>query len=182
MLASIVPNPLHPAVVHLPIALTVMLPLFAVGALVAIRRGARPIRAWGLATALFASLTFSAWVAVETGEQTSERVERVVGEAPVESHEEAAEAFLTLSAVVLGVALVGLRSGRLGQGARVLGTVGAVVLLIAGWRVGHTGGALVYQHGAASAFTSGPGATVSARGPGSSDARLGPNRDGGDDR
>ena len=162
MLAPILPEPLHPAVVHLPIALTLLLPPFALGALWAIRRGAKPLRAWGLAAALFAALTLSSWVAVESGEQTAERVERVVGQAPVESHEEAAEAFLAISAVVLGIALIGLRGGRVGQAARLLGTVGAVVLLGAGWKVGHSGGALVYRHGAASAYATAPGSVADA--------------------
>jgi hypothetical protein len=153
MLTSILPDPLHPAIVHLPIALTLLLPPFALGALWAIRRGATPIRAWGVAAALFAALTLSSWMAVESGEQAGERVERVVAEAPLESHEEAAEGFLTMSAVVLGVALVGLGGGRVGRAARLLGTAGSVVLLGAGWRVGHSGGALVYRHGAASAYT-----------------------------
>lgn len=157
MLTSILPDPLHPAVVHLPIALTLLLPPFALGALWMIRRGARPLRAWGLASALFAALTLSSWVAVESGEQAGERVERVVDEAPLDAHEEAAEAFLTISAIVLGIALVGLRDGRIGQAARLLGTAGAVVLLGMGWRVGHSGGALVYEHGAASAYTGAPG-------------------------
>jgi hypothetical protein len=153
VLPDIIPSPLHPAVVHLPIALAVLVPAFAVGALWAIRRGARPLRAWGIATAMLAALSLSSWLAVETGEQADEQVEAVVPDAPIETHEEAAEAFLMLSVIVLGVAAVGLRTGRIGQVARALGTVGAVALLGAGWRVGHSGGALVYRHGAASAYT-----------------------------
>ena len=164
ILASILPTPLHPAVVHLPIALTLLLPPFAVGALWAIRRGARPLRAWGIATALFAALSLSAWAAVETGEQADEQVERVVAERPLEAHEEAAETFLALSVVVLGVAAAGLWRGRIGRAARALSTVGAVVLVGAGWQVGHSGGALVYQHGAASAYTDVPGASVAVTG------------------
>ncbi len=153
MLSSLIPSPLHPAVVHLPIALAVLLPVFAVGALWVIRRGARPLRAWGVATAMFAALSLSSWLAVETGEQAGEQVESVVADTPIETHEAAAEAFLTLSLIVLGVAAMGLRSGRVGGVARVLGTAGAVALLGAGWRVGHSGGALVYRYGAASAYT-----------------------------
>jgi len=74
------PNPLHPAVVHFPIVLAFLLPLFAIGALVAIRKGARPLRAWSLPLAVGAALTLSSWIAVETGEDQDERVERVVAE------------------------------------------------------------------------------------------------------
>jgi hypothetical protein len=176
LLSSLIPSPLHPAVVHLPIALAVLVPVFAVGALWAIRRGARPLRAWGVATAMFAALSLSSWLAVETGEQASEQVESVVADAPIDTHEEAAEAFLTLSVIVLGIAAVGLRSGRIGGAARVLGTVGAVVLLGAGWRVGHSGGALVYRYGAASAYTDGAGGSARERRVSSPAARIGPER------
>lgn len=152
---SFLPTPLHPAIVHLPIALTLLLPIFAVGALWAIRKGARASRAWGVTTALFAALTISAWAAVESGQDQEERVEEVVAEAPFESHEESAEAFLLLSLGVLGIAAVGLSSGKIGAAARVAGTVGSAVLLLAGYRVGHSGGELVYRYGAATAYTSG---------------------------
>lgn len=153
-LSNLVPNPLHPAVVHLPIALTVLVPAFAVGALVAIRRGARPVRAWGITTALLATLSLSAWVSLETGADQEDRVERVVTEQAIHSHEEAAEAFLALSLLVLVIAGAGLLNGRIGTGARLAATVGTLALIVAGYRVGHSGGALVYQHGAASAYTS----------------------------
>lgn len=179
MLTSFLPDPLHPAVVHLPIALAVLLPPFTIGALWAIRRGAAPMRAWGIATALFAALAVSSWVALETGEQTEERAERVVGEAPIESHEEAAKLFLGLSAAMFGVALVGLRGGRVGRGARLLGTAGAAALLVAGYRVGHSGGALVYQHGAAAAYAGTAGTNA---GEGGSAARAAGERGEDDDR
>ena len=100
MLPSLIPSPLHPAVVHLPIALAVLVPAFAVGALWSIRRGARPQVAWGITTALCAALSLSAWLAVQTGEQADEQVEAVVPDAPIETHEEAAEAFLTLLSLI----------------------------------------------------------------------------------
>ena len=40
------PDPLHPAVVHLPIALAVLLPLLSLASLLAIRTGWLPQRAW----------------------------------------------------------------------------------------------------------------------------------------
>ena len=158
------PNPLHPAVVHFPIVLAFLLPLFAIGALVAIRRGARPLRAWSLPLAVGAALTLSSWVAVQTGETQDERVERVVGDAPLETHEEAAELFLTLSGVLLLVTATGLVRGVVGRAGRVVATVGAVALVVAAAQVGHSGGELVYRHGAASAYVPTPtGAATGAR-------------------
>jgi hypothetical protein len=99
-----------------------------------------------------ATLTLSAWVAVQTGEGEGERVEKVVAEAPLETHEEAAELFLTLSGVLLVVTATGLVRGVVGRAGRVTATVGAVALVALAAQVGHSGGELVYRHGAASAY------------------------------
>jgi 4-amino-4-deoxy-L-arabinose transferase-like glycosyltransferase len=103
------PDPLHPAVVHFPMAFAVLLPISAVVALWAIRRGARPLHAWGVPLALAIALTGSSWVALETGEAQEDRVEAIVGEAPIHEHEEAAERFMLLS---------GIRTGREGLSGR----------------------------------------------------------------
>lgn len=153
MFDSLLPTPLHPAVVHLPIALTVLLPLFAIGASIAIGRGARPRAPWGVVTAVAAALALSSWFAVETGEDAEEEVERIVAEAPLETHEEAADRMLWGAAATLGITAVGLFGGRAGAIARVSGTVATIVLVAAAWQVGHSGGVLVYTHGAATAYT-----------------------------
>ena len=155
MFPDLIPDPLHPAVVHLPIALVLSLPLVAVGALVAIRRGARPAVAWGITLFVLTALVASSWVATETGEQQEDRVEEIVGDAPMHTHEEAAEAFLTLAFGVLVISAAGIRRGRIGQAARIAGLAGSLALVGAGWKVGHSGGALVYEHGAAAAYAPG---------------------------
>ncbi len=151
------PNPLHPAIVHFPIALVVLLPFFALGALWAIRRGASARRAWLIPTAMAAALTLSAFVALRTGKAQGEKVEDIVGEKVVDTHEEAAERFLVLSGVLLVVAGAGLAGGIVGRSARLVATVGALGLVVAGVQVGASGGELVYKHGAASAYAT-PGA------------------------
>jgi hypothetical protein len=143
--------------VHLPIALTLLLPVFAVGAVIAIKRGAKVLRAWTIATAMFAALSLSAWVSLETGEDQEDAVEAVVPEAALETHEEGAERFLAISLVVLGVATLGLANGKLGTAARYAATAGTLALVVAGYNVGHSGGNLVYRYGAASAYTTGVG-------------------------
>jgi len=156
-LASLLPTPLHPAIVHLPIALTLLVPVFAVMALVSIRRGARPMRAWAVAFGMFAALTASGWLSAETGESQEERVESVVPEPALDAHAEAADLFVWISAGVLGIAALGLLSTRTGKAARLVATAGSAVLLLAGYRVGHSGGALVYQYGAAGVYTDATG-------------------------
>lgn len=145
------PDPLHPAVVHFPIVLTFVLPLVALAALWRIRRGTPVRSAWGVAAATAAALTASAWLAVETGERDEKAVEQVVAEAPLERHEEAAERFLLLSGAVFLVAGTGLFRGQVGAAARLAATASALGLVVAGTLVGHSGGELVYRHGAAAA-------------------------------
>ena len=146
------PNPLHPAVVHFPVVLAFLLPIFAIAALWTIRRGAQPRRSWGVPVALAAALLLSAWAAVQTGEAQEDRVEQVVADQPLDTHEEAAEFFITASAIVLVLMVGGLLPGLAGKSARVIGTLGAVALVGGAAWVGHSGGQLVYQHGAASAY------------------------------
>jgi uncharacterized membrane protein len=160
------PNPLHPAVVHFPIVLMVLLPLAMLGALWTIRRGAKASRAWGIAVAVSGALFVSAWVALKTGQAQEDKVEPVVAEQPLNAHEEAAELFLIVSGVVLVLAGAGLAPGALGRWSRVLAIAGSAGLVVAGWRVGSLGGELVYRHGAASAYAtpgSVPGGAMPAR-------------------
>lgn len=145
------PQPLHPAVVHFPIVLMFILPLVALGAAWAIHDGAR-LRNWGWAVLVAAALTGSAWIAVDAGHDQAEKVEKVIGERLVEQHEDAGDLFTYAATVVLGLSLLGLLRGATGKTSRVLTVLGAVVVAVLGVRAGKYGGELVYQHGAASAY------------------------------
>ena len=144
--------PLHPMVVHFPIVLAILLPLFAVGALYAISRNARPMRAWALPLAVTVILLVSAFVATRTGEAEEERVEKAVPENVLHLHEEAAERFLVIAGVVALVAVAGLAHGVVGSAARLVATAGSLVIVFAGYQVGKAGGELVYSHNAASVY------------------------------
>lgn len=146
------PDPLHPAIVHLPIALAVLLPAFAIGALLLVRSRGPSRSVWSLVVALFALLASSSWLAVRTGEAQEERVEEVVAERPLESHEEAGERFYLIALAACGVSLLGLARGRAGTVGRVATTAATAVVLVAGLGVGRSGGELVYTHGAAGAY------------------------------
>lgn len=176
------PNPLHPAVVHFPVVLAFLLPLFVAGAFWAIRRGAKVRRAWALPFAAAVALALSAWAAVQTGGAQDERVERVVSEQAIESHEEMAEAFLAASGGVAVLALAGLVGGMAGRAARLLTGVGALALVGLVARVGHSGGQLVYRYGAASAYTAQNGGAGDSTRTKSDSKRSEPGRADSDDR
>lgn len=153
------PDPLHPAVVHLPIALAVVIPVLAAAFVLAIATGFLPARSWLVVVLLQIGLTGSAWVAIATGEADEERVERVVAERYIEPHEEGAEKLLIAAGVTALLMALGLMPDRLGRSGRLAGTFAAVVVFVSAVTVGHSGGELVYRHGAAGAYTEAPAET-----------------------
>lgn len=169
--------PLHPLVVHFPVVLVVLLPISALVALWAIRRGTDVRRSWAVPLTLAAALAVSAFVALKTGEAQEEKVEDVIAEGALNPHEEAAERFLVLSGVLVLVAGAGLVRGQVGRAARIVATAGAVGLVAAGVQVGHSGATLVYRDNAASAYANAAG-TPAARDGGAGGARA---ERGGDD-
>lgn len=172
--------PLHPLVVHFPIVFSVLLPISVVVALWYIRKGTTPRRAWAVPLAMAAALTFSSWIATQTGETEEDRVERVVTEEAIHGHEEAGERFLVLSGVLLLVVTAGFLPRTAGKAARIVTAAGALGLVAAGVQVGHSGGELVYRDGAASAYTNtAAGPDASAEGATRPGARIARQR--GDD-
>lgn len=147
----------HPRVVHVPIALAVLMPLLAGGTLLAWRLSWLPRRAWILVVGLQTVLVVAGVIALRTGEAEEERVERVVSEARIEAHEEAAQAFVAASSASLVLLtlplLLGERRSRLAWRLAGLGSLSTLLVFGLGYRAGHAGGELVYRYGAASAYT-----------------------------
>jgi len=152
------PDPLHPAVVHLPMALAVLIPGLALLGTWLIDKGLLPARSWVLILFLQALLVGSSWLALETGDREEDRVERVVAEGPIEAHGEAAERFLLVAGIGLLTCGAGFLPHRRGSVGRIVGTVATLGALAAAISVGHSGGELVYKHGAANAYLVAPAA------------------------
>jgi uncharacterized membrane protein len=149
------PEPLHPAVIHFPIVLSVLLPIVVVTALLVIRGKPGGLRSpWMTVVVVCAALSLSAWVGIRTGEADEEGAEEVVPESAIHEHEEAAEAFLWGTVVALLVAAAGLSRGQAGRAARYVSVPVALVVLGLGYRVGAAGGDLVYEYGAAQVYAS----------------------------
>ena len=170
--------PLHPAIVHIPLGLAMLMPVLAAGFAWAIWSGRLGLRAWLAIVALQGLLVGSALIAINTGGAEEERVERIVPESPLHQHEEFAEQFAWASGaamVLSALVLLGRRSTVSGPliAVAVLATVAVAGL---GLRVGHAGGQLVYSHNAASAYAS------AAIQPGSSPALNRGDRDDDDRR
>lgn len=155
--------PLHPKLVHLPIALAVLMPLLVSGVLFAVWRDWLPRRVFVFVFAGQLLLVGSGLLAMRSGEADEDRVERIVPEAAIEAHEEAAEGFVWAGGIVLGLALLPLvlrqRSHVLLAGALV--GLGSCAVLGLGWQVGQAGGEIVYGRGGAAAFASPAAAAAS---------------------
>lgn len=158
--------PLHPKLVHLPIALAVLMPLITGGLLLAWWRDLLPRRAWWGAVLLQATLLVSGVASFKTGEADEEAVEKVVAEVHIEAHEEAATGFLigagVTLALVLAAALVPLGLARV---LAVAATIATLAVLWLGFRVGEAGGKLVYQYNAGAAYGAPAAAAPGAGGP-----------------
>ena len=145
----------HPKLVHLPIALAVLMPFISAALCLAWWRQWLPARAFFIAVVLQGVLVASGLLAEESGENDEERVERIVPEALIEAHAEAAETFVAASGVAFAVLLAAALAGRRRAGLplALAGVATTCVVLWLGVRVGEAGGALVYEHGAAAAYT-----------------------------
>jgi uncharacterized membrane protein len=148
--------PLHPAVVHVPLGLAMVMPLIAAGFAWAIWTGRVRPRAWLAVVALQALLVGSGFVSMRLGEAEEDRVETVVEKAMIHEHEEYAEQFVYAAAatLLLGVLAVALRKPSLTRPLVALALVATIAVAALAVRTGQAGGELVYVHGAASAYTS----------------------------
>lgn len=146
--------PFHPMVVHVPMALSLLMPLVTGGLLLAWWRGWVAGRVWLIAVALQATLVFSGTLSLRTGEAEEDRVEQFVAEHVLEEHEESAEIFVATSGGVLALMLLAaaLRARVVALPTAAAATLGSILVLGFGYRTGRAGGSLVYQHGAAGAY------------------------------
>ena len=149
----------HPKVVHLPMALAILMPLVTGGVLFAWWQGWFDRRVWVIVLLLQGALAGSGLMAMNTGEVEEERVEETVPERYIESHEEAAEAFVWASALVLLLMIVPLvlPEGRARQAVSLGAFLGTLIVLGFGYKTGEAGGRLVYEHGAAQVYVTNGG-------------------------
>jgi uncharacterized membrane protein len=146
--------PLHPRIVHLPVALAVVMPLVTSGLLLAWWRAWLPRRTWVLAVALPLVLVAGGAAAIRSGQAEEHRAETAVAESLIEAHEEAGELTVVGAAVALVVATAVLAIRREGTARAVaaVATAGTLAVVVLAYRAADAGGRLVYVHGAASAY------------------------------
>lgn len=148
--------PLHPIIVHLPIGLTILLPIIVLVTWALFIKGHVDKFALVLLPVLYFSISGLAYIAMETGEDEEHTVEKVVDEKYIEEHEESAETFFVASLVVAAISLAPLFLTKK-AGVKVcfpilLAAHGLLIYLV--YLVGHSGGELVYKYKAPNAYSS----------------------------
>ena len=146
--------PLHPKLVHVPMALCILMPMLAMLIWFGIRRGWFTPRAWLIAAFLQGACFVGSIAALKSGEDDGEKVEGYASEDALETHEQRAYWFVYIAGANLalcGAAFL-LQNQRSRQ--QILGAVAIAGLFggsYAGYRVGDAGGRLVYVANASDA-------------------------------
>ena len=179
---NLIPNPLHPAVVHFPIVLIL---LGAATAIVAVfwRRNHLPM----FAALLLLLGALGAWAAVQSGESDGGLLDKGSPqmEALADVHETWAKRTFAISIVAAVAAAGSVLAARWPRTARAVAVVAALASAAAAYGVyetGHRGGALVYRHGAGVEVATAGSAVpnVPAAGPGQPTRHKDDSRDGDD--
>jgi len=157
---NLLPNPLHPAVVHFPIVLLLFGAVVAIAA-VFVRKYGFPALAAGLSV-LGAVGT---WGAVESGESDGGLVENTAPQVNdlVDVHETWAKRTLAISifaAFAAGGSVLVARWPRLARAVAVVAALTSVAAAYGVYETGHRGGALVYRHGAGVEMAASPSAAA----------------------
>ncbi len=148
-------TPLHPKIVHIPLALAIILPILNAVLTLSWWRQWLPRRVWLITACLHAVMTLGAFVAMQTGETDEHTAERVVSKHEIHEHEEAAELFLYASVIALLLALVAAIAEKERQALQFAIATTALSALCAFLAIdaGNHGGKLVYKYGAGRAFS-----------------------------
>jgi uncharacterized membrane protein len=134
-----------------------ILPVVGLAVLWGQRRRSLGKGAWWVVVALAGIFAGSSLVALKTGEAEEDRVEDIVADDAIHTHEERAESLTWLAAGVFAITLLaGVTRNKVRTALSISGVGLAGITMLVALSVGHSGGSLVYEHGAAAAYTSAP--------------------------
>jgi uncharacterized membrane protein len=145
------PDPLHPLVVHLPLALALLLPALLIAVWIGQARGRWPESVALLVVGLQLLLALGAFAALRTGEAEEELLEDHLPREALHDHEELGERFAWASLGALGFGLLPLlvKPRRLRTWLRGVALIAALAVAGLGVATGKAGGELVWRHDAA---------------------------------
>ena len=148
------PLPLHPKLVHVPMALCILMPMVVGLIWTGVRRGWFTPHAWLIAVFLQGATLVGGLAALQTGKSDGVQVEGYASDDALATHEARAEWFLYIAGVNLGLCGATWLLWRDRRRQHVFGAVAALALVggsYAGYRVGDAGGRLVYVGNASDA-------------------------------
>lgn len=142
--------PLHPIVVHLPIVMMLLLPFVIAVLIVAEKKGIIHEKLWYAVAFYQAIVTGASFLALKLGERDEELVEKFVSEKIIENHEEWGEmlAWTALAIFIMILGSIVLKKIKMMKVMTLVASIGGLLPVV---MAGHTGGELVYRHGAAQA-------------------------------
>lgn len=146
--------PLHPKLVHVPMALCVLMPMIVVLIWIGVRRGWFAPRAWLIAAFLQGATLIGGIAALQSGKDDGAKVEGYASEEALGAHEDRAYWFLYVAAANLALCGAAFLLHRDRARQQLVGAVAFVGLIggaYAGYRVGDAGGRLVYVANASDA-------------------------------
>ena len=142
--------PLHPAIVHLPIGIALMLPILNILFFWLFKTGKAKREASMILIIMHLGLATTSFLAMQLGEIEEEKIEHQIDHNALENHEHKGEFYAqaTIALALVSVLLVFTRGRRFEQ---VLGLlfIGQIILIFFTYQVGHSGAQLVYKHDAA---------------------------------
>jgi len=153
------PHPLHPALVHLPLGLAIILPLLILIVSIGISKQWFNKGVWVLIVGLQLICMASGILSIETGEDEEATVQKVLAGELIAKHEDMAKAFTVCAGITFASALIGfifIRKKKVFSLCSLATLLLSLATLGLAMQTGHLGGKLVYEHGAAKAYEPAP--------------------------
>ena len=145
--------PLHPIVVHFPIAIAFILPILALLFAFFIKTQKMKSSMWLIIVGLHLFTVGAGYLALETGENEEDTVAKIVDKDLIGEHEKYAEIFVGVTVVATAISIVAFfLQTNIQFYAQLANVIILVIAAFFAYETGEHGGELVYKHGATRAY------------------------------
>ena len=137
--------PLHPFIVHFPIAIGILMPMLVVGVGLGIKLLKWPHQTWWMIVFFQTVVVASSVIAVVSGEKEEERPGPPLNQEQLAVHEEAGETIPWTAGVALILSMAPLIMPKKMKGLALLFLIVSLGIMIQLIYTGHSGGQLIYN-------------------------------------